>query len=129
MWPEPVILDSVRRHGISDDNMLHAWRNPIECGNSTKEVTMPRNMQQILDAADALADRFENYEPGPEDRRDPEPLTGMRNAVRHRARAEQELAEAVGTARGAGYSWSAIGAVLGTSGEAARQRYRQLVDR
>jgi len=26
---DPVILSSARRHGIRDDNMLHAYRNPI----------------------------------------------------------------------------------------------------
>jgi hypothetical protein len=83
-------------------------------------------MQQILDAADTLADRFESYEPDPDDRRDPAPLTAMRKAVRRRADAERALVDAVTAARAAGYSWSAIGALIGTSGEAARQRYGQL---
>lgn len=26
---DPVILDSARKHGIADDDMLHAYRNPI----------------------------------------------------------------------------------------------------
>ena len=26
---DPVILASARRHGIRDDNMLHAYRNPV----------------------------------------------------------------------------------------------------
>lgn len=26
---DPVILDSARKHGISDADMLHAYRNPI----------------------------------------------------------------------------------------------------
>ncbi len=26
---DPVILESARKHGISDDDMLHAYRNPI----------------------------------------------------------------------------------------------------
>ena len=26
---DPVILDSARRHGVIDDDMLHAYRNPI----------------------------------------------------------------------------------------------------
>jgi len=26
---DPVILDSARKHGVSDDDMLHAYRNPI----------------------------------------------------------------------------------------------------
>ena len=26
---EPVVLASARRHGLSDDDILHAYRNPI----------------------------------------------------------------------------------------------------
>lgn len=26
---EPIILDSARKHGVADDDMLHAFRNPI----------------------------------------------------------------------------------------------------
>ncbi|MCA1735757.1 MAG: hypothetical protein LC739_06520 [Actinobacteria bacterium] len=26
---DPVILESARKHGIDDDDMLHAYRNPI----------------------------------------------------------------------------------------------------
>ncbi len=26
---DPVILDSARKHGIEDEDMLHAYRNPI----------------------------------------------------------------------------------------------------
>jgi hypothetical protein len=26
---DPVILDSARKHGLSDDDLLHAFRNPI----------------------------------------------------------------------------------------------------
>jgi hypothetical protein len=26
---DPVILASARRHGVRDDNMLHAYRNPV----------------------------------------------------------------------------------------------------
>lgn len=89
---------------------------------------MPRSMQQILDAADALADRFENYEPDPADHRDPAALDDIRHAVSERAHAEQSLAQAVNTARTAGYSWAIIGSLLGTSGEAARQRYLQLIE-
>jgi hypothetical protein len=29
MGVDPVILDSGRKHGIADDDMLHAYRNPI----------------------------------------------------------------------------------------------------
>ena len=26
---DPVILDSARKHGVTDDDMFHAYRNPI----------------------------------------------------------------------------------------------------
>jgi hypothetical protein len=82
-------------------------------------------MQEIIDQASELADRFETYEPDPADHRAPEPMHAMRRAVTARARAEADLADAVAAARVAGYSWAAIGTAVGTSGEAARQRYGQ----
>ncbi|MDR7303381.1 hypothetical protein [Haloactinomyces albus] len=84
---------------------------------------MPRSMQQIIDSAETLADRFEAYAPEPGDQRDPRPLEQLRSAVADRAAAEAALAAAVTTARQTGYSWATIGTLLGTSGEAARQRY------
>jgi hypothetical protein len=42
------------------------------------------------------------------------------------AQAERDISEAVAVARAEGHSWAAIGAMLGTSGEAARQRYGHL---
>jgi hypothetical protein len=47
----------------------------------------------------------------------------LRDAVVARSDAEQSIQAAVSDARGRGYSWAFIGSVLGTSGEAARQRY------
>ena len=88
---------------------------------------MPRTMQEIIDFAEALADRFESYTPDPDDRRDEHALRFLRQAVTARAAAERDLVAAVTGARAAGYSWAAIGALLGTSGEAARQRYARLV--
>jgi hypothetical protein len=29
MAVDPVVLDSARRHGVADEDMLHAYRNPI----------------------------------------------------------------------------------------------------
>lgn len=43
-----------------------------------------------------------------------------------RARAEQQLADAVTSARSTGYSWATIGSLIGTSGEAELQRYGRL---
>lgn len=44
-------------------------------------------------------------------------------ALRARDEAERLLAEAVAAARVAGLSWAGIGACLGVTGEAVRQRY------
>jgi hypothetical protein len=43
--------------------------------------------------------------------------------------AEQTLTESVARAWRAGLSWSVVGSTLGTSGEAARQRYKEAVTR
>ena len=90
---------------------------------------MPRTAQEILDQADELAARFENYEPKPGDALDIDPLRELRAAFAHRAEAEKALADAVDNARKAGHSWASIGAMVGTSGEAARQRYSQTARR
>jgi hypothetical protein len=84
---------------------------------------MPRSIQDILDHADELARRFETYEPAAEDERDATVLAALRNAALSRSDAERSIRTAVDDARGHGYSWAVIGSLLGTSGEAARQRY------
>jgi hypothetical protein len=86
-------------------------------------MTMPRTVQDILDHADELARRFDTYEPTAADERDPATYKALRDAAMARAEAERSIAAAVADARAAGYSWASIGAMLGTSGEAARQRY------
>ncbi len=70
----------------------------------------------------SLERRFQEHEPA--DFRDAAPLHAIRETVTERAATERRVAEAVTTTREAGVSWSAIGSVLGTSGEAARKRYR-----
>jgi hypothetical protein len=84
---------------------------------------MPRTVQDILDHADELAHRFEAYEPNPEDEREVEAFVALRDAVFSRSSAERSIKAAVEEARAQGYSWALIGSLLGTSGEAARQRY------
>ena len=86
---------------------------------------MPRTREEILAHADELARRFENYEPREDDKRDPAPLHALRSAVQTAAEAERTIVEAVEAARAAGYSWALIGSQLGTSGEAARQKFGQ----
>jgi hypothetical protein len=86
-------------------------------------MNMPRTVQDILDHADELTSRFESYEPTPQDARDPEAFVTLRDAVLSRSDAERSIKAAVDNARAHGYSWALIGSLLGTSGEAARQRY------
>ena len=87
---------------------------------------MPKSAQQILDAADLLVRRFEQHEPS-DNARDAKPLKAVRAAFLLRAQAERELQAAVVAARHEGHTWASIGAMVGTSGEAARQRYAQHV--
>jgi hypothetical protein len=84
---------------------------------------MPRNLKEILDHANELQRRFERHESVAEEIADAGALRVLRQAALKRATAEAELADAVALARAEGHSWHAIGAMLGTSGEAARQRY------
>jgi hypothetical protein len=85
-------------------------------------MTTPRSIQEILDHADQLAKRFEDYEPGPDDQR-PRRGVPVQRAALARARSERQVVEAVEAARGAGLSWGRIGTLLGTSAQAAQQRY------
>ena len=89
---------------------------------------MPRTVQEILDHADELAARFEAYEPASGDERDPAAYVALRDAVVSRSDAERDVVTAVGAARSQGFSWAAIGSLLGTTGEAARQRYGRKLD-
>ncbi len=84
---------------------------------------MPRSLQEIIDNQWEYARRFEEFEPDPDGWRDATPLRAILEAVAARAAAEQAIVDAVAAAREADLSWGLIGGYLGTSGEAARQRY------
>ena len=88
---------------------------------------MPRSLQDILDHADELARRFEDYQPDPDDEIDVAEYLLRRGAL-GRARSERQVAEAVVAARRAGVSWKRIGAELGISAQAAQQRYGSLTE-
>jgi hypothetical protein len=85
-------------------------------------IEVPRTLQEILDNAEALAQQFEDL-PDDAEVLDAEPLRRIQQATQARAAVERELAAAVVDAREQGISWAVIGAYMGTSGEAARQRY------
>jgi hypothetical protein len=83
-----------------------------------------RSIADIEARAGQFADAFENYDPRPGDRDGPlPPVMAVALAAWRRDAAERELAEAVREARGRRVSWREVGAAIGTSGEAARQRY------
>ncbi|WP_053206855.1 hypothetical protein [Jiangella muralis] len=88
---------------------------------------MPMSLQEALDHADELARRVEEREPDPSDFKDARSLAAMYQAVQARARADRDIVEAVTEARSVGLPWWLIGSYLGTSGEAARQRYSKLI--
>lgn len=84
---------------------------------------MPRNVHSIIEHADELAARFDSAEPNPLDPAAEAAVAAVRHAVVERGRAEAQVLAAVVRARGEGVSWSVIAAVLGTSRQAAQQRY------
>jgi hypothetical protein len=87
---------------------------------------MPRSIQDILDHADELAERFENYQPDPADERPVEEYL-LERAALARARSERQIVDAITTARTKGVSWTRIGELLGTSAQAAQQRYGNII--
>jgi hypothetical protein len=90
-------------------------------------ITMPRSIQDILDHADELAKRFEDFDPDHAEEVAPEEYL-LQRAVIERARSEQHVIDAVIGARAAGMSWQAVGALLGTSAQAAQQRYGSVLE-
>lgn len=84
---------------------------------------LPRSYEEIVNQAEELSRTFEDdFEPAVSREE-----AAVRAAALRRAIAESELGEAVAAARQAGIPWDRIGEAVGTSGEAARQKYRALL--
>lgn len=88
---------------------------------------MPRSIQDIIEHAEELAQQFEDYEPTDADEVLVEEYM-LRRAALARARCEGQTVEAVAAARTRGITWSRIGEILGTSPQAAQQRYGAIVE-
>ncbi len=88
---------------------------------------MPRSIQDIIEHADQLAQRFEDYEPSEGDEVPLEEYL-LKRAVMARARCEGQIVEAVAAARLGGITWNQIGELLGTSPQAAQQRYGAIIE-
>jgi len=83
---------------------------------------MPRSLHDILEHAQHLADRFERIEDS-ELREVPVEEYVLTRAVINLARSEEALIDAITRARLAGLTWQRIGDSIGTSAQAAQQRY------
>jgi hypothetical protein len=84
---------------------------------------MPKSIKDILSNADSLSERLKQYEPDPKDELDVKIFKSLQQAVIDKSLIEENLLKIIKKARKNGYSWSLIGSFLGTSGEAARQKY------
>lgn len=85
---------------------------------------MPRTTDDIAAHAEELATRFENDDWGFTGETEyTDGLEGLSRAVIELAGTQKNVTTWVQVARHQGKSWAAIGTVLGTTGEAARQRY------
>ena len=84
-------------------------------------------MEPVIFHADEMTARFEAYEPADGDERPVEEYL-LDRAVLDRAHGERRIAEAVASARAKGIPWKRIGEILGTSTQAAQQRYGAIVE-
>jgi hypothetical protein len=85
----------------------------------------PRTTEEILAAAEGLSARFEAGElPGPTATRvDGEVFRLIFKAFEQSAYAEAARSDAIAYARSQGATWDSIGAMIATTGEAARSRF------
>jgi hypothetical protein len=90
---------------------------------------MPRSRAQAHDDAERLADWFETEGPDPANAQRGAPLRKIVNAAQDVELARDKLDAAVAAARRDEYSWGAIGAVLGVSRQAARERFGHVESR
>jgi hypothetical protein len=86
-------------------------------------TNVARTSREKLAAADAIAERLANRNQDETVWRSSEPLQRIADAFRAQVAAELEVAAAVKGARKAGFSWSAIGMMLGVSKQTAQHRF------
>jgi hypothetical protein len=82
-----------------------------------------RTLDEVINQADELVGRFEEHEPDVDAIQDATALREIRVVLQVQAEVERRMTEVAKNARTAGHSWTAIGAMLGTSGDSARQEY------
>ena len=88
---------------------------------------MPRSLRDLIHQADFYAKQFEDYPTGSENAIDSDTFNALWAAGQQKSALENSIAELVVKARSEDMSWKLIGQILGTTGEAARQRYGSIV--
>jgi hypothetical protein len=88
---------------------------------------MPRTEQHTTEQANELASRFEAAEANPVGADAEAALADLQRAVIERGQLESRICAAVLKARRSGASWAVVAAALGTSRQAAQQRYGKQV--
>lgn len=90
---------------------------------------MPRTREQLEQAAAEAAAWLDQLDPATTPAEDIDDLRAIAEAVTDVAEAQARLEAAVRAARDRGRSWGRIGIALGTSRQAARERYEQRTPR
>lgn len=88
---------------------------------------VPWTIQEILDNADELADRFEALDPS---QLEEVPVAEclLARAARQRTRSEEQFLDSLEKALADGTTWDRVGEILGISGREAQQRYGTEID-
>ncbi len=92
---------------------------------------MPRTREQLQQAAEDAERWLDSLDPAAISSPDADAswLRRIGDAVRAVAHSQVELADAVAAARTHGHTWNQIAAMLGTSRQAAQERFGELVER
>lgn len=86
---------------------------------------MPRTREELERAAAEAEAWLDALDPDQVPAEDPTDLRRIGLALRGLAREQREVDESIASARANGRSWAQIALVLGTSRQAARERYGQ----
>ena len=90
--------------------------------NPREVMTVPRTRDQLRQAAEAAERRLDEMDPAALNAPEADATALRRLGAAVRA-SEHDLADAVAAARRSGHPWRQIAAVLGTSRQAAQQKY------
>lgn len=101
------------------------------CDDQPEVMTVPRTREQLQQAADEAERWLDSLDPaalGSSDA-DASALRRISAAVRAAATSQAEIVVAVAAAREQGHTWSRIAIMLGTSRQAAQERYGEVIKR